>query len=329
MGHPAHGAHRSPHGPRVLSYHRSLVAHSAFVTVGLPVRNGARFIADAIDSVRAQTLVDWRLVVSDNASTDDTVAVVEAKMAGDERISLRRHHRNIGVNANFNATLHGAETPYVKWLAADDRMSPTFLADSVATLEARADCVGAAPAGRLIDAVGAPRAIDAVMDASYDLGRVRDRVHTLLCDDAFVFVLFGVWRREAIGRSRGLGQYVGADKVLLTELLGAGRVAAVPCAAHESRCHPDQSLHLPADVARSWVLGRSTGRFASVVDRAHTLAGYLGAIGRLDLPVRERLELAATFARFLADRDAFARREANRALLRSVASTPVVGEALG
>ena len=73
------------------------------VSIGLPVRNSERQIAQTIDSVLAQTLGDFELIVSDNASTDATVAVAERYMQRDPRIRLLRQSVNRGVSANWNA----------------------------------------------------------------------------------------------------------------------------------------------------------------------------------------------------------------------------------
>ena len=69
----------------------------ARVAIGMPVLNGANFIRPALDSLLAQTYQDFTILVSDNASTDETVAIVEEYMRRDPRISLQRHpHQHRG-----------------------------------------------------------------------------------------------------------------------------------------------------------------------------------------------------------------------------------------
>ena len=60
------------------------------VSVGLPVFNGAATVERAIASIRAQTLEDFELIVSDNASSDDTEAICRRHAAADARIHYTR-----------------------------------------------------------------------------------------------------------------------------------------------------------------------------------------------------------------------------------------------
>ena len=66
------------------------------VSIGLPVRNGGRHLGEAIDSILAQTFADFELIISDNASTDDTAAICATYAARDPRVRVIRQERNIG-----------------------------------------------------------------------------------------------------------------------------------------------------------------------------------------------------------------------------------------
>ena len=58
------------------------------MSVGVPVRNGARFLAETLDSLLAQSHADFELLISDNASTDETQAIGRAYAARDPEGSL-------------------------------------------------------------------------------------------------------------------------------------------------------------------------------------------------------------------------------------------------
>ena len=73
----------------------------------LPVYNGAAYIAESIESVLAQTYGDFRLIVSDNCSTDNTEDIVRS--FSDRRLTYVRNARNLGVVGNFNRCLSLAE----------------------------------------------------------------------------------------------------------------------------------------------------------------------------------------------------------------------------
>ena len=58
------------------------------LTIGLPVYNGERFLEQALGSILGQTFADFSLVVSDNASTDGTMEILEAHADRDDRIVI-------------------------------------------------------------------------------------------------------------------------------------------------------------------------------------------------------------------------------------------------
>ncbi len=116
----------------------------ARVTIGLPSCNSARTLARAIGSVRAQTVKDWRLIVSDDASDDASAAIADAAAAEDPRISVFRQPLRRGA-MNFGDLLDKADTQYFVWLAADDFWAPEFLSRSLAALVSRKDAVSALP----------------------------------------------------------------------------------------------------------------------------------------------------------------------------------------
>ena len=74
------------------------------VTIGLPVSNGEKYLATAIESILTQTYSDFELIIADNASTDGTAALCRAYATQDDRIRYVRNARNLGAAPNFNLT---------------------------------------------------------------------------------------------------------------------------------------------------------------------------------------------------------------------------------
>jgi glycosyltransferase involved in cell wall biosynthesis len=95
------------------------------VTIAIPTFNRAGWIEGAVAGALAQTYPDFEVLVSDNASTDDTSAVL-AKFA-DPRVRVVRHETNIGMVGNWNACLKEARGDYLALVPDDDRISPWFL----------------------------------------------------------------------------------------------------------------------------------------------------------------------------------------------------------
>ncbi|HXG03770.1 MAG TPA: glycosyltransferase family A protein [Candidatus Binatia bacterium] len=108
------------------------------VSVLVPVYNGERHLAEAIDSVLAQTYERWRCTIVDNCSTDGTAKIAARYAARDGRIRVHTNERFVGVIENHNIAfrLVPPESAYVKVLHADDWLFPRCLAEMVAVAEA-------------------------------------------------------------------------------------------------------------------------------------------------------------------------------------------------
>jgi glycosyltransferase involved in cell wall biosynthesis len=123
------------------------------VSIVIPAYNCAPFLGRTLDSVLAQTMTDWELVVFDDGSTDATADVAEAYASDDPRIRVVRAS-NGGVAAARNRGF--AETDersdYVTFLDHDDRWFPDTLEAMIAMLEDRPDLASVYGLARCIDA---------------------------------------------------------------------------------------------------------------------------------------------------------------------------------
>jgi glycosyltransferase involved in cell wall biosynthesis len=108
-------------------------AQAPLFSVVIPAWNAADTVAQAIDSVLMQTYQSFEIVVVDDGSTDDTVAVAQA--AAGSRARVVREERR-GVSAARNAGIEAAAAPWVSFLDADDLWLPGYLAEMAAQLEA-------------------------------------------------------------------------------------------------------------------------------------------------------------------------------------------------
>lgn len=106
------------------------------VSVITPAYNAARFIGEAMASVQAQSLTDWEMVVADDASSDDTAAIVEAASRQDPRIRLVRREGNGGSGPARNAALAVARGRFIAFLDSDDLWLPDKLERQVAFMKA-------------------------------------------------------------------------------------------------------------------------------------------------------------------------------------------------
>lgn len=106
------------------------------VSVVVAAYNAAAFISRAIDSVRAQSLPAWEIVVADDCSTDATCEVVERFAAADPRVRLLRATANGGPSRARNRAIEAARGEWIAVLDADDAWRPQRLETLLALAQA-------------------------------------------------------------------------------------------------------------------------------------------------------------------------------------------------
>ena len=94
------------------------------VSIGMPVYNSERFIRRALDSLLTQQYENFELIISDNASTDNTSKIAQEYAVCEKRIILDANSHNSGVIKNFIKVLRLAKGKYFMWAAADDFWEP-------------------------------------------------------------------------------------------------------------------------------------------------------------------------------------------------------------
>lgn len=97
------------------------------VSIITPNYNCGRFIAQTIESVLAQTYPHWELLIQDDCSTDDSVAVAERYAARDPRIKIEVNPRNCGAALTRNRALARAQGRWIAFLDSDDLWMPRKL----------------------------------------------------------------------------------------------------------------------------------------------------------------------------------------------------------
>ncbi|ELZ98097.1 glycosyl transferase family protein [Haloferax mucosum ATCC BAA-1512] len=107
------------------------------VSVIIPTYNRADVLSRAIDSALDQTLSDVEVIVIDDASGDETDAVVESY--DDPRVTYLAHETNRGGSAARNTGIEVATGEYIALLDSDDEWAPTKLERQVETIERRGD----------------------------------------------------------------------------------------------------------------------------------------------------------------------------------------------
>ncbi len=271
--------------------------------IGIPVYNGEKHLPACLDSILVQTYPDFRIVISDNASTDGTGAIGERYAALDNRILYHCRERNFGGANNFDHVFHLSEGAYFKWAAHDDMLRPTYLEACVAALDEHPEAVGAHSLTEIIDDQGKPLTYDTLHRVFVDSA---GRVHRLKLDDPthnedddplvrFRGILegyklntavFGVYRRKVMEKTGLHLPFWGQDKVLVAEFSLCGHLRVVHEPLFLRRVHPEQASSLSLKDKASWL---SPGKsHYPLKTQLAALKAYAQAIARAPLSRRQK-----------------------------------------
>lgn len=119
------------------------------IDVAIPCYNYGRFLRAAVESVLRQDVAGLRVLVIDNASTDDSLEVARQLADEDRRVEILAWTRNRGSHASYNAGIDWASSKYFLLLDADDALPRGALRRAVAVLEAHPGVVFCHGAERL------------------------------------------------------------------------------------------------------------------------------------------------------------------------------------
>src|SRR5579875_1098404 len=210
------------------------------VTVVIPTRNRQRLLLEAVESVRAQTLTQWEVLIVDDASTDGSAQEVERLLRDDPRTRLIALSEHSERSTARNIGLADARGTYVLFLDDDDRLLPTALATLAATLDSDPRASVAIGARRAFDTKGHARR------APHPRFRIRRRLaQELLAGWLSAWLAVPgqcLIRTEALRAAGGWNEtLVGPeDQELLLRLTAEAHAVLVPPAVLEYRLHGTQ-----------------------------------------------------------------------------------------
>ncbi len=229
------GARRVADAPTVASStaRREAPATRAQVGIGVTLFNRAQHLREALDSLLAQTYRDFRLVLVDDASSDETEAIAREYAASDSRIQYVRHGERQGMIASwrraFEEATAGPSVPYFAWASDHDRWDPCWLETLVEAMEADPNVVLAYPLSRRLDAAG--RLLDKPPRLFETLGVTsRDERWSRVCREhpASGDIVYGLIRAAALRDAGVFRDVVCPDRLLVAELALRGEFRQVP-----------------------------------------------------------------------------------------------------
>jgi len=216
------------------------------VSVGVPTYNGGTYLEACLTCLTNQTFEDLEIVVSDNASTDETSDIASHFAASDSRVVHIRAEKTIPAIDNFNLVLNATSSPYFLWRADDDLSSLNYVEALANTLDenrtadlAVAPILRTSPAGKRL--VPLPP-----IDDSDKISKIM----TLL-EDCHPAWIYGMWRRgratEDFSRLGDRYPYLWAAdhiQMLPTLLRGAVAFAEDPAAEFQQNIVRDATYML-------------------------------------------------------------------------------------
>lgn len=272
------------------------------LTIGLPVYNGEKYIAESLEALLGQSFTDFELIISDNASTDSTGDICRSFEKQDSRVRYFRQPRNIGLSPNHNFVVEQAESELFKWASNDDLYARDLLERCIAALDKYPDIVLAHSWTAMVDETGAvTKAFKYPLNTASP--RAPERFRSLLFDSGGDDD-YGVIRTEVLRRTAMKESYHHADRTIVAELSLYGRFYQVPDWLYFRRDHADRAERA-CPTTRSRCVNMDPRRADRLRHPAVRLYGeyiwgYLSAIRRAPLSGAERRECYRHLAQWLA-----------------------------
>jgi glycosyltransferase involved in cell wall biosynthesis len=273
------------------------------LSIGLPVYNGEKFLAESIESLLGQSYADFELIISDNASGDGTEDICRKYAEQDSRIRYYRQEQNRGSAPNHNFVIEQARGELFKHGSHDDLYARDLLKLCVAALDEHPEVVLAHSWSAVIDSSGAvTELIEYPVDTAAP--RASDRLRSMLFD-GWGDDEGGVVRTDVLRRTPLHASYHFADRTYTAEIALHGPFYMVPDWLYFRRDHPGQGGKLAnvrkrcarMDPRRASRLKHPTARLY-----AEYIWGYASAIRRAPLSPAERRECYRVLASFVAGR---------------------------
>lgn len=269
-------------------------AAQACVTVLLPTYNRAGSLPRAIESVLGQTRRDFELLISDNASEDDTATVCQRYAERDPRVRYFRQAVNRGPIGNFNWLLSQADTDFALMLADDDWLDANYLERCTAIMEGDPRLSIVTGATRYFEGDAPP---DLVLNTTLTDRSGARRVLRYLRNSWSSAAFYGVLRTSAVERALPIPNVMGADWLFVAALAFNGH-AATTTETHLNRSRGGASANFDRIAAVSGLSARAARNphLAIAFNQYRDIAFASSAYERLGRARRIALGLAAAGA---------------------------------
>lgn len=274
-------------------------SHQPRVSIGLPVYNGERYLAAAIESVLTQTYADLELIICDNASSDGTEAICRAYAARDARVRYVRNAQNLGAAPNYNLAFKLARGVYFKWQAHDDICDPELIGACVEELERAPQAALCYARTTFIDEAGAQlRTIHDGFDLRDQDAAERFRRFLPLAR-GWMNPAFGLYRTAVLRETDLIGSYPSSDMILVADMVLRGPIHEIPRSLFFRREHPQMSVRANPSAAERQRWFNASYRGRAPLTHWRWVAEYMRIIWRAPLGLPTALRCSLHMVRWL------------------------------
>lgn len=240
------------------------------LTIGMPVCNGASLLSEALENLERQTFQDFQVVISDNASTDETERICRRFAENRPGVVYVRQDERIDILSNFKFVLEHCDTPLFAYRAYDDLSSDNYFEVLVALFDEDNACRLAA--GRV--EIQSVTQSGAIPFKTFDLPDLPgcSRVDTFcrLLSDPPASWFYGVWKtgylRRILTETAAEHSGYGADHYILFATMLEDALRLSPDALFITRieAREDRTAEKQSFTSASMMLSRESFRSAAL-----------------------------------------------------------------
>jgi glycosyltransferase involved in cell wall biosynthesis len=115
-----------------------VIEGAQILTIAIPTYNGAPTIRVCIESViqslKQANLQEYQILIGDNASTDNTLDIVNRLRVENRNIFVLKNEKNLGIDQNINKLVENAEYEFIKFIGDDDRIDLDYISELIKIL---------------------------------------------------------------------------------------------------------------------------------------------------------------------------------------------------
>jgi len=203
---------------------QQLNLYTPLVTVGIPTYNRAVMLRRSIESALGQDYVNIEVIVSDNASTDNTQIICQEFSEKYECFKYIRQPLNVGANANFADVLKRASGEYFMWLGDDDWIDIAYVKNCVSIMRDRPD-VALVCGAPIYYRLGSKAYTGKIFDLTDESWLIRvARYYAKVTDNG---MFYGVMRTAEL-QKLVMPNVMGGDWHLLANIVSTGKTVMSP-----------------------------------------------------------------------------------------------------